>query len=134
MYRVYDNKDKKWIHNILIDENDDTFLIKTGAFLKTVSSADKLRYTILKDIQLIDRSGCTIFESDICKYKNEDNEAIGFISYAPEHAAYLYFVPLEQKYYPLSIEICKYLSVVGNLIENQDLLCSSNGVEESEEK
>lgn len=121
MYRVYDNVKKCWVDNIYYSSNDKPYLSKSNMFHTIyLLPVDDTRYTKQEDIGLIDKNENVIFEGDICKH--EESGMIGFISYASEQASYLFFDNKEKNYYPLGMEICKKLIVIGNIMENRDLI------------
>lgn len=129
-YRVYDTEEKKWI----IDE---CVLSPKGELYKTnkqVSNAVKLisfhnkasfyfdvnsRFILQRNILLQDKTGKTVYEGDILK---TDKNVIGVVSYSTDLAAYVLLEYKSNKYYSLSFDICKQSRIIGNIIDNEDLL------------
>lgn len=121
MYRVYDNKRRCWVDDIFYSPNDEPYVSKSNMFhVLYLTSVDDTRYICQKDIGLIDKNENVIFEGDICKH--EESGMIGLIAYSPEQASYLLFNNKEMCYYPIGMEVCKKLIVIGNIMENRDLI------------
>lgn len=130
IYRVYDTEEKKWI----IEE---CVLSPKGELYKTnkqVSNAIKLisfhnkisfyldinsRFILQRSILLQDKTDKEIYEGDILK---TTKNIIGVVSYSTDLAAYVLLEYKSNKYYPLSSDICKQSRIIGNIIDNEDLL------------
>lgn len=132
MYRVYDKKYECWVReNIYLSFNKDLLIGKKHLFntLK-LSRTSNDRYILQESIGLKDVNKKYIFEGDIAKVEvtNEENKTTmlvtGVIAYYPDHAAYYLFDVQNSKYYPITSEIAKYMEVIGNTIENKELLPS----------
>lgn len=129
-YRVYDTEEKKWI-------TDECVLSPKGELYKTnkqVSNAIKLisfhnkvsfyldinsRFILQHSILLQDKTDKTVYEGDILK---TNKNIIGVVSYSTDLAAYVLLEYKSNKYYPLSSDICKQSRIIGNIIDNEDLL------------
>ena len=124
MYRVYDNKEKCWVkEGIYISPNNDLFISKKAMFgAEKLSLISNQRYIFHRDIGLHDMNEALIFEGDICRIARLD--VIGFIDYYAEHASYYLFDYANSKYYVLDTDKCKEIEVIGNVLENKDLLPS----------
>ena len=122
MFRVYDKKKKCWLQDdVYISLAEDMYASKHALFgTKKLSLMPDIRYVYQRDIGLKDKNGSRIFEGDICK-ADFDN-IIGLIAYVPDHAAYYFLDYSEGKYYPLGINACKDLEIIGNNFENPELL------------
>ena len=122
MFRVYDNKEKKWVKkDIYLAPNNDLFQSQKKLFgIEKLSLIPETRYIHQIDIGLYDENRKLMFEGDILK--NESEGVIGVIAYSTSQAAYLLFDYKNSKYYPLGEIICKQCKVVGNVLENYDLL------------
>lgn len=129
-YRVYDTEEKKWM-------TDECLLSPKGGLYKTnkqVSNAVKLisfhnkvsfyldinsRFILQRSILLQDKTDKEIYEGDILKTAKN---IIGVISYSTDLAAYVLLEYKSNKYYPLSADACKQSRIIGNIIDNEDLL------------
>lgn len=122
MYRVYDNKEKRWVkEGIYLSPNNDLSISKKALFgIKKMSLVSDNRYTWHRDIELRDKNNKLIFEGDICSCK--DGVFTGVVSYVREHAAYYLLDDENLTYYPLGDEYMDKVEVIGNVLENQDLL------------
>ena len=70
-------------------------------------------------ILLQDKTDKTVYEGDILKI---NKNIIGVVSYSTDLAAYVLLEYKSNKYYPLSSDICKQSRIIGNIIDNEDLL------------
>lgn len=126
MYRVYDNKEKKWLREgFFISPNGDMYMSDKRIFgnLHKLLLISKRRFTIQNEIEMNDKNGKLIFEGDICKITNRN--IVGVIVYVPEHASYYLLDDKHMKYYPLYEKlISEHVEVIGNVCENSDLLPS----------
>ena len=122
MYRVYDNKEKKWVREgIYLSPNNDLSTSKKALFgAEKLSLASEHRYTYHRDIELYDKNNNLIFEGDICKIMHLD--VIGTIAYVSEHASYYLLDDKNLKFYPLSKDRCEQIEIIGNVFDNKDLL------------
>lgn len=127
MYRVYDLKEKKFkdVH-IYLSPNpySDLYVLKWGLFgRKKFVLASPERYIYHRDIGLCDKDDVLIYEGDIVEAQvNEDRIVTGLITYAHELASYIILCYDSNEYFTLSNEVCSYVKVIGNVIENKELL------------
>lgn len=126
MYRVYDNKSKKWVREgIYLSPNNDLSTSKKALFgAEKLSLASDNQYIWQMDIGLVDKNNKLVFEGDICKCK--DGVFTGVVAYVREHASYFLLDNEHMTYYPLGIDYMDMIEVIGNVLENQDLLPTSN--------
>ena len=122
MYRVYNHEKKEWVRNdVYLSPNNDLYVAKKNLFGKEkLGLVSDKKFTWHKDIGLTDMHDVVIFEGDICK--NEEKDIMGVVTYIPSHASYYLLDDRTLKYYPLTEEVCNELEIVGNVIENQDML------------
>lgn len=122
MYRIFDNKEKVWVREgIYLSPNNDLSTSKRALFgTEKLSLVSEQRYILHRDIGLRDKNNIAIFEGDICKV--ESINVTGVVVYAYDHASYYLLDYANSKYYTLGIEQCKMVEVIGNIIENKDLL------------
>lgn len=136
MIRVYDKKEERWMHgDFCILSNGDLAELKKRPFgTEKIELLSNERYIWHEDIKLYDSIGNLIFEGDICRLDVPDNESLYcFVAYIPERAAYLLFDEKNLNYYNIDENIRNIMSVVGNVIDNQDILNSYVGLTEEEE-
>lgn len=126
MYRVYDNKEKHWVKKgIYISPNNDLSISKKAMFgAEKLSLVSGQRYIFHRDIGLRDKNKVLIFEGDICQITLENEEVIGVVAFAYEHATYYVFDYKNCKYYTLGIDKQDKIEVIGNVLDNENLLPS----------
>lgn len=126
MFRVYDNKEKRWVREgVYLSPNNDLYVSKKTLFgTEKLSLVSDNRYIWHRDIGMSDKNSRLVLEGDICKAKN--GKFIGVVAYVAEHAAYYLLDEEHLTYYPLGVEYADMIEVIGNVIENQDLLYTSN--------
>ena len=124
MYRVYDNKEKKWLREgFFLSPNGDMYISKKTLFSNKLVLASEQRYVLQHEVGMNDRNGKLIFEGDICKIAARN--VIGVIAYIPEHASYYLLDDKNLRYYPLYEKLIgEQVEVIGNVCENNDLLPS----------
>ena len=136
MYRVFDKRKNRWVR-------DDIFLTQSGMLCKIkrgIFGRSKIvllyddEYIYHNAIELTDREGRAIFEGDIVKaYINGDDEKvlpiIAEIAYIYQLASYVLLDYATGYYYSLGEEQCNFVEVIGNVLDNPELL----GVNEDEE-
>lgn len=131
MYRVYDTEEKRWITNeCMLDSNGTLYKVIHKNFgrpkletIHTSLSSDvgnrDTRYVVQRAIYLTDRSKDMIYEGDILRSKDG---ITGLVSFANQKAAYVLLDMKSYKFYPLGDTICEQLKIVGNEIDDPDLL------------
>jgi hypothetical protein len=122
MYRVFDNVEKRWVREgIYLSPNNDLSTSKKVLFgSEKLSLVSSQRYIFHRDIGLCDKNEVLIFEGDIGKIKSLDS--IGLITYVPEHASYYLLDYKNSKYYTLGEANCKEIEIIGNVLENSNLI------------
>lgn len=121
MFRVYDNKERKWIKkNVYLSPNGDLYMIKQSLFgmVKIPLALDANRYIYHRDINLYDKDGRPVFEGDYILAKvAEDKEVIGFVVYAHELSAYVILCVDSDEFYTLGSETTEFIKVIGNVFD-----------------
>lgn len=122
MYRVFDTVGRRWVREgIYLSPNNDLYISKKALFgTKKLSLVSDNRYIWHRDIGLVDKNKKLVFEGDICKCK--DGAFTGVVSYVHEHAAYYLLDNEHMTYYPLGAEYMDKVEVIGNVLEDQNLL------------
>lgn len=125
MYRVYDNKEKKWLREgFFLSPNGDMYIFEKNLFSNKLVLASEQRYVVQHEVGLHDKNGKLIFEGDICKITARN--VVGVIAYVPQHASYYLLDDKHMKYYPLYEKLIgEQVEVIGNVCENSDLLPSN---------
>lgn len=120
MFRVYDNKLKKWVKNdICLRPDGELMLIKRSMFgsvkLTLLSSS---RYVYHRDIDLYDKAEVLVYEGDYIKaHVDENKDVIGVVAYAAELSSYVILCVDSDEFYTLGSEVCEYIEVVGNVFD-----------------
>ena len=126
MYKVYDNENKKWITDkCMISPDGNLYQIINKKFIKTMHSnlcsntSKSQKYIVYRSIGLTDKSNELIYEGYILR---EEKGKIGLVHYSTELAAYVFVHVKENKFYPLGAELCKKTKILGNVIDDSELL------------
>lgn len=134
MYRLYDNKEKKWVKDdFYVSFFGDVYLSK-----KTLLGNDKMslasdtRYTLHQDIGYYDKNGRLIFEGDICEIIVDGESIVCMIAYVAERASYMLLDNKYSAYYMFHNNVREQIEVVGNIFENYNLV-EFEGKESAEE-
>ena len=124
MLRVYDKDKQRWLHgDFCITSNGDLAELKKRPFgLEKVNLLSNVRYVWHEDIGTYDVSGNLIFEGDICELNFEEEVVYCVVAYIEQRAAYLLFDEKNLAYYHFNDYTNEKLSVVGNVIDRQDIL------------
>lgn len=123
MYRVWNKEEACWIkENIVILPNGDISTIepyknKLNIFQTDLKSENK--YIVHFSININDKNNINIYEGDIIK---TDFDVIGAICYIPERLGFFLIDFKNYKYYILDAERCKQCEIIGNVMENPELV------------
>lgn len=125
-FRVYNNKQNKWVHGPGNEVNLFGETILLGGFMQNVPTAELNDCVALQYTGLTDKNGNLIFEGDIVQYnqnssydnmnfiaKWSDNQ-LGFIFQSNSGEQLVNQMPHLNRF--------KHLEVVGNIFENSELL------------
>ena len=135
MYRVYDKQEEKWLEDgIYLSPlpQSDLYILKKNFFGndKLISVIEYDRYIIQKFIDLYDRDSEMIYEGDILEAQISDDITVtGVVVYAPELAGYIILCFNPDEFYVLGSDISKHIKVLGNCIDNPELLPEGEEIE-----
>lgn len=126
MFRIYDNEAKKWVKDdAFISQIGDVFIAKKSRMSKfgyeKMQLVSERKYTVQYSIGVNDKNGKLIYAGDICKCDIEDG-IICVIAYTAEKGAYLLFDTENMVYYPIVEELWNKIEVIGNVMENGDII------------
>jgi len=124
-YRVFDIKNKVQINNVVVtDPRGDIFVVKQGLFGKfTLKLLSDRKYVVHRCVEIQDKHGIDIYEGDICNAK--DGVFTGIVTYVPEHASFYLLCDKDSTFYPLGFEYQNLLEVLGNVIENPEMVSTA---------
>ena len=121
-YRVYDNKEKRWIKDkVYLSPNGELYKIKQGVFglTKVPLALDSERFIYHQAIDLYDRNQKQVFEGDyILAQISEDKSVVGLVCYAHELSAYVILCVDSDEFYTLGSEVSSEIEVIGNVFDN----------------
>lgn len=120
-YRVYDNKEKKWIKDrVYLSPNGELYKIKQGVLglTKVPLALDSERYIYHRAIDLYDRNKKQVYEGDyILAQVAEDKSVVGLVAFAHELSAYVILCVDSDEFYTLGTEVCEHIGVIGNVFD-----------------
>lgn len=133
MYKVYDCKSKQWINNTMLSGNDDLYEIRKSIFgLYKYKLLPNSKYKLFRCTEIFDKKGKAIYEGDILKLHADKGEVICVVSYSPETAAYVALDMSNKRYHYLSEERCRSAEILGNMLENKNLILNTKKENENE--
>ena len=90
MFRVYDNKEKKWVRGVqYLAKNGDLLMSESKMFgNEKTSLMSETRYTWHQDIGFEDKNGRLIYEGDVCNIKTADKIVECVVAYIPSYAGF----------------------------------------------
>lgn len=124
MYRLYDHKLGEWVRDdFYVSFFGDVYLSKKTLFGNDkMSLASENRYTLHQDIGYYDKNGKLIFEGDICKIVVDGEVIVCMVAYVPERASYMLLDYKYNAYYQFYEGVKELIEVIGNVLENQNLV------------
>ena len=127
MFRVFDTEKKQWIKDeIYLAPNGDLYMIKQSIFglVKKPIILSPDRYVYHHDIGLYDKNKELMYVGDFVEAQVDEDKVIrGMITYAHELASYIILCPDIEQFYLISIEVCEFIRVIGNVFDgyNEDI-------------
>ena len=124
MYRLYDHKEKAWVRDdFYVSFFGDVYLSKKTLFGNDkMSLASENQYTLHQDIGYYDKNGRLIFEGDICEIVIDDKVLVCVVAYVAERASYMLLDYKYNSYYQFYEGVKERVEVIGNVLENQNLV------------
>ncbi len=121
MFRVFDNKEHKWIkNNVYLNTNGELFLIKQALFgmVKLPLALDANRYIYHRAIDLWDKNDKQVYEGDYILAKvSEDKSVVGLVAFAVELSSYVILCVDSDEFYTLGSETTDFIEVIGNVFD-----------------
>lgn len=120
-YRVYDKKKKKFItDNIFLTPDGELVESKRSLWSNKMTFVDGNRFVYQRYIGLEDRNNNPIYIGDILEAQvAEDRVVRGMVTFAEELSSYIILCFDPDEYFTLGTDIVKYISVVGNVFDNE---------------
>lgn len=120
-YRVYDNKEKKWIKDkVYLSPDGELYKIKQGVLglTKVPLALDSERYIYHRAIELYDKNKKQVYEGDYIKAQvGEDKSVIGLVTFATELSSYVILCVDSDEFYTLGSEVAEYIEKIGNVFD-----------------
>ena len=120
-YRVYDNKEKKWIKdNVYLSPDGELYKIKQGVLglTKLPLALDGERYIYHYAIDLYDKHNKQVCEGDyILAQVTEDKSVVGLVAFAHELSSYVILCVDSDEFYTLGSETTEFIEIIGNVFD-----------------
>ena len=120
-YRVYDNKEKKWIKDrVYLSPDGELYKIKQGVLglTKVPLALDSERYIYHRAIDLYDKHKIQVYEGDYIRAQvSEDKYVVGLVAFAVELSSYVILCVDSDEFYTLGSEVCEHIEVIGNVFD-----------------
>ena len=125
-FRVYNNKQNKWVHGPGNEVNLFGETILFGAFMNNVPTEELNDCVALEYTGLTDSNDNPIYEGDILKiHYDVGGDVIGQVLYEADHGGYIFQWKRKgrnQDYDNLNCDLAFESVIVGNILENPELL------------
>ena len=125
-FRVYNNKQNKWVHGPGNEVNLFGETILFGAFMNNVPTEELNDCVALEYTGLTDKNDNPIYEGDILKnHYDVGNNIIGQVLYESDHGGYIFQWKRKgrgQDYKNLNCDVAFESVIVGNKFEHSELL------------
>ena len=127
-FRIYNNKQNKWVHGPGNEVNLFGETILFGAFMNNVPTEELNDCVALEYTGLTDKNGKEIYEGDILMYKTGSiptTGVIGQVLYEADEGGYIFQWERKgpnQHHINLNCDVAFESVIVGNILENPELL------------
>lgn len=120
-YRVYDNKEKKWIKDrVYLSPDGELYKIKQGVLglTKVPLALDSERYIYHRAIDLYDKNQKQVCEGDYIQAKvSEDKYVVGLVVFAHELSSYVILCVDSDEFYTLGSSVSEEIQIIGNVFD-----------------
>lgn len=121
-YRVYDNKEKKWIKDkVYLSPDGELYKIKQGVLglTKVPLALDSERYIYHCAIDLYDKHKKQVYEGDYIQAQvDKDKSVVGLVAFAQELSAWVLLCVDSDEFFTLGSEVCEHIEVIGNVFDS----------------
>lgn len=129
MYRVYNLISKEWVKDTYLSQENELYLLKKNLFNIKLLPLSQDDYIIHNYICLDDKNNVPVYEGDIIEAcLTNDKKVLGIVTYAPELSSYVILCFNPDEFYVLGTDICQFIEVKGNIIDNASLLPEYKGL------
>lgn len=141
MYRVYDKEKRKFVDNIFLSQDGRPYELVQRMFLPDklepvyeIDENENERFIIQYDTNLLDKYNHLIYEGDICKIDDVDDEdALGIVAWSYMIGSYCVFDYNNSKYYSLMENTRHNFEIVDNVCVGEYPLKVGGGEDDGED-
>lgn len=122
MYRVWDKEKYCWAKDVFLSPNGDIVSVKPHKWKSDTYKTDLKpdnKFIVQYSTNITDKHNKEIYEGDIIK---TNFGVTGVILYVPDRLGFLLMDYENSKYYILTELRCKQCKIIGNIMENSELI------------
>ena len=135
LFRVYDINKKEWVNDkAYLSANGDLYIASKGVFGTKLKLASDEDYLAHHSSGYIDSNGVVVMEGDIVDtIEQYDLFDRGIVIFHEMTDCFVIICPSKNTFIPMTLETAAVIKVVGNVVDNPDLVpIVELGVEEQE--
>ena len=127
MYRVYDKEKRKFVDNIFLSQDGRPYELVQRMFLPDklvqvyeIDDDGNEKFVIQYDTNMLDKYYHLIYEGDICRIHNADDEdSVGIVAWSEDLGSYCVFDYNNSKYYVLMHSTQNNFEIIDNVCDGE---------------
>lgn len=121
-YRVWNKEESCWVDEVFLTPNGEVISVEPHRWKSDIYKTDLKpdnKFIVQHSINITDKNNTEIYEGDIVQ---TEFDVIGVIVYVPDRLSFILIDFKENKFYILTELRCKQCEIIGNVMENIDLV------------
>lgn len=121
-YRVWNKEQSCWVDEVFLSPNGDVISVEPHKWKSDTYKTDLKpdnKFIVQHSINTTDKNNKVIYEGDAVR---TDFGVVGVIVYVPDRLSFLLIDFKNDKFYVLTELRCKQCEVIGNVVENPELV------------